>query len=76
MHKTKVFSLQSNTEDNIMLLIFVLSFIRHCLELVDDSSLVANERSLIESQNICDFFRYVITPLESKISMIRNIFLS
>jgi hypothetical protein len=36
------------------------------LDLIDDPSLVINERNLIESQNICDFFRYSITPLESK----------
>ncbi|CAF1046439.1 unnamed protein product [Adineta steineri] len=37
---------------------------KHCLDLIDDQSLVTNERNLIESQNICDFFRYSITPLE------------
>ncbi|CAF3821252.1 unnamed protein product [Rotaria sp. Silwood1] len=37
---------------------------KHCLDLVDDQSLVVNERNLIESQNICDFFHYSITPLE------------
>ncbi|CAF3360273.1 unnamed protein product [Rotaria sp. Silwood2] len=37
---------------------------KHCLDLVDDQSLVINERNLIESQNICDFFHYPITPLE------------
>ncbi|CAF0986740.1 unnamed protein product [Rotaria sordida] len=37
---------------------------KHCLDLIDDQSLVVNERNLIESQNICDFFHYSITPLE------------
>ncbi|CAF3911880.1 unnamed protein product [Rotaria sordida] len=37
---------------------------KHCLDLVDDQSLVVNERNLIESQNICGFFHYPITPLE------------
>ncbi len=32
-----------------------------------------NERNLIESQNICDFFRYSITPLESKFSIFPDI---
>lgn len=44
---------------------FFLYLIRHCLDLIDDPSLVVNERNLIESQNICDFFQYSITPLES-----------
>ncbi|CAF3344776.1 unnamed protein product [Rotaria socialis] len=37
---------------------------KHCLDLIDDPSLVVNERNLIESQIICDFFHYSITPLE------------
>ncbi|UJR07568.1 hypothetical protein I4U23_011855 [Adineta vaga] len=37
---------------------------KHCLDLIDDPSVVMNERNLIESQNICDFFHYSITPLE------------
>ncbi|CAF4724092.1 unnamed protein product [Rotaria sp. Silwood2] len=37
---------------------------KHCLDLIDDQYLVVNERNLIESQNICDFFHYSITPLE------------
>jgi hypothetical protein len=46
--------------------IIIIIIIRHCLDLIDDPSLVINERNLIESQNICDFFHYSITPLESK----------
>ncbi len=42
--------------------------------MIDDPSLVTNERNLIESQNICDFFHYSITPLESKLNIIRNFF--
>jgi hypothetical protein len=42
------------------------------LDLIDDPSLVINERNLIESQNICDFFHYSITPIESKFRIIIN----
>ncbi|CAF1318837.1 unnamed protein product, partial [Adineta ricciae] len=47
-----------NSQDRSILLA------KHCLDLIDDPSVVMNERNLIESQNICDFFHYSITPIE------------
>jgi hypothetical protein len=41
------------------------------LDLIDDPSLMVNERNLIEAQNIWDFFKYSITPLESKFQIFR-----
>jgi hypothetical protein len=75
MEKIKVFFVPSKTKDTTIFPIFILNFlIRNCLDLIDDASLVINERNLIESQNICDFFQYSITPLESKPNIVPNFF--